>query len=677
MSHFILELYCEEIPARMQQNAATNLANIANEILTKNNLNYTNLNTHINCNRIFLQISNIANQQANKIVKKTGPQINANQASIDGFLKANKLQSISELQVENGFFVLYLKQNQSDNQQIISKSMPLILQKMQNVWDKTMPFNGINWVRPIRNILALFNNNIVSFEFAGLASNNTLFIDKFTSINIANTDQYLSTLKNNSIILDFNERCDYLNKQLQQLATKHNINLINDPQLLVEVAGLSEKFAVLPATIRPEFLQLPAEALILTLKNNQKYFLGNCNQGKLAGTFLFVTNQLNAANHNKIIADNEKVVNARLTDLAFFIDEDLKIPLYNRLESLKKITFHQQLGTVFAKVQRIKDNAKFISVFIPHCQLNLIDTVVNLAKADLTTKAVSEMPELQGKIGSFYATKQGESVVVAESIYQHYLPISINSALPSQPVAIAISLADKIDNLLGFFIIGKKPTSSKDPFALRRQAIALIRLIYQHNLQLPLELIFDKAFYNFDRHIFAEQNQQKKCKNFKAEVLSELKKFIIERLKVFAKEQLNIPFALQLDNKKLNIANVLNDAVAFVNLGDKGQMLINAYKRISNLGLNQEQAKFTSKVKCTLELEKLLLQATINIKKSLSINSGNALPMLGDLADLLQNFLDNILINDSDKNKKNARLALINNVLFLFAKIIPFIKNVT
>ena len=693
---FNFELYCEEIPAKMQDSALKQFQQISNEILQKNQLNFQeqNLITHITCNRLILIINNLSAQQIKESVKKIGPNINANQSALDGFLKANQLNDVSQLTIENNFFVYQTPPQTIDTAQIIAKSLPTILQKMQNSWQKSMKMPNHQqcthfWVRPVKNILAMFENKVVDFSFFNLSTNNLVNIDKYQQIVLAKATDYLPILEQEKIIFNQSDRINFISQQLQILAQKNHLTLIDkNSSLLHEVAGLSEKMAVLQAKIQPNFLSLPPEALIVTLRNNQKYFLALDAENKIAPYFFFITNQLDAKFHQKIILDNQKVVNARLSDLQFFIEEDLKQPLINYLANLKDITFHQDLGSVFAKTQRMADLAKFMAVFIPHCNLKQIELACNLAKCDLATKAVAEMPELQGKIGAFYAKQQHYNLEITKAIEQHYLPNSANSALPSNSLAINLSLADKIDSLVGFFLINQKPTSSKDPFALRRQGLGIIKTIWHHNLSIPIELTLKRALNNFPSKIFNQQKQIKACKNFQNTVIDEIKLFLIERLKFFLKDQLNVPFYLTewflSKQSKLNIAHLINNILLlndFLNSSDSQNLLV-AYKRAVNL-LNEvhlDKLTFVNKIKCQLNIEKELNQQTKQLLKPLKkalqqTDLSESLNLINNFGNILQTFLNQVTINDNNAKNKQQKLFLLNNAILLISTIIPFQNN--
>ena len=690
---FTFELYCEEIPAKMQDYALKQFKQIASEILQKNQLNFQeqNLLTYITCNRLILILTNLSTQQIKESIKKIGPNITANQTAIAGFLKANQLNDVSQLAIENNFFVYQSLVKNLGTVQIIAKSMPAILQKIQNVWQKSMKMPNYPqctniWVRPVRNLLAMFENEVVDFSFFNLSTNNIVNIDKFQQIKLNHAGEYLNILQQQQIIFSLDARINFISSQLQILAEKYHLTLIQDDSLSFEVAGLTEKIAVLSAEIQSNFLSLPPEALIVTLKNNQKYFLALDAENKISKHFFFTTHQLNTNYQQKIILDNQKVVNARLSDLKFFIEEDLKQPLINYLDQLKNITFHRELGSVFAKTQRMLDLAKFMAVFIIHCKLNHIQLACNLAKCDLATKAVAEMPELQGKIGAFYAKKQQYDLEIVEAIEQHYLPNSANSALPNSPLAINLSLSDKIDNLVGFFLINQKPTSSKDPFALRRQALGIIKTIWHHNLSIPLELVLKRSLNNFPSKIFNQQKQIKACKNFQIVIIEDIKLFLIERLKFFLKDQLSVSVHLiewfLSKQSKLNIANNVNNILLlndFLNNIDS-QNLLNAYKRAVNL-LNPDFSKlhFVSKVKCQLNIERELHKKTKQLLKPFKNvlqqpDLTKSLQLLNNVGDVLQDFLNQVIINDSNIKAKQQKLLLLGNAVFIISQLIPFIN---
>ena len=754
MSDFILEILSEEIPAMMQKSAAENFTKIALEIFSKNNLSFipsgygnatqvaprvagnptpyvngtygNNLNleqnqvkSFVTPRRLTLMVSGLKEVQIIPSTKRIGPKITADKKAVAGFLKSVGLQDESELeQVENNgatCFAFVSQPSQIKTAEVIKNSLPQILQKMTNSWPKLMRWDveesleQPKWIRPIRNILALFDAEIIDVEFAGLKSNNLTyghFLKCREAIKISAAQDYQKMLTANFVILDGEKRKQKILKQVQKIKSDLALETIDDAEkssLFDEINGLCEWPTAMVAQIDQKFMALPSEVLILTLKLNQKYLCLKDIGGNLAPKFIFISNAVaDELSEKKIIKDNEKLVHARLSDAEFFIAEDLKKPLISRLDGLKRVIFHAKLGSVYDKTLRLNNLAKFLAIFIPHCDLHLVERAANLCKADLLTKTVAELPELQGRLGSFYAEKQGENQKVVAAIYEHYLPQGLGAQLPETSLGIALAIADKMDSIVGFFLADEKPTSSKDPYALRRAALGIIRIGFKHNIAFPIRILVEKSLSAYQVKLVKNllKSQEEKFEKTKKELVEEIIRFFVERLKFYLKETellradiINQVIDQYLDNLKIHktcdilyLAKKIRFLDSFVKSEDNRQ-IIELYKRSANILAIEEKKdgkKFNNKpmlLKLKSKYEKVLYKRTKQVRRDFRklITKGEfeaAFKLLHVLEVPLAQFFDNLVINDVDENFRANRLALLSKIRALFDQVADLSKIV-
>lgn len=711
MTDFLLEILSEEIPAGMQKAAAENFTRLAAEIFAKNNLIFENhqLTSFVTPRRLTLYLSSLNEVQTTPIVRKIGPKIGADKRAIEGFLKSVGLSSEEELEkMENSgqpCYVYVKPASEIRTSAIIKDSLPQILQKMTAAWPKLMRFDVENssvqakWIRPVRNIACMLGDEVVAVEFFGLKSNNFTSSKLQSQLQIKNANTYQQLLADNFVILNQAQRKKEIVAQIQKISAELSLETIDDAEkssLFDEVAGLCEWPTALLASIDQKFLELPPEVLVLTLKLNQKYFCLRDANGNLAPKFIFVSDtQINDFNREKITKDNEKLVRARLSDAEFFIAEDLRKPLILRLEDLKKIVFHQKLGSVYDKTLRLNSLAKFLSVFVPHCDLPLVERAANLCKADLATKALAELPELQGKIGSFYAKKQNENPKIAAAIYEHYLPLGPASELPKTSLGIVLSIADKIDSIVGFFLADEKPTSSKDPYALRRAVLGIIRIGFQYNIAFPIRVLVEKSLNAYPTKLLKNLLEEKdgKLLDNKKILVEEIIKFFVERLRSYLKETelvqpdiINVvieEYLSDLEAHKYCDILYLAKKIKFLNefvKNSKHQKLIDLYKRSANILVIEEKKdgkKFTGKVSrlgLKNKYERVLYR---RIKQVMSpfrklIIKGEfetAFKLLNVLEAPLEHFFDHVVVNDKDKHLRENRLTLLAKIRALFNQV--------
>ncbi len=707
MTDFVLEIFSEEIPARMQKNSAENFLKIAQEVLAKNNLNFDedSIKVFISPRRLALILKNLDAEQIQATQKKIGPKLGSDLRAIEGFLKANGQNKLEELQVVDGFYVFNKPELAMKTVDIIASSLPTIMQKMQNSWQKLMRYDVDNgnsqakWVRPIRGIVAIFDEQIVDFNFAFIRAKNITFDKNNNQILINNAKDYEHILQKNNIIIDQHLRKQKIIQKIHKITHENYLKLpenFEKSSFLEELVGLCESPEVLVGEIDNKFLELPDEALTLTLQSNQKYICCKDFDGKFSSKFLFVCDcEINESNIQKIVADNEKIMRARLADLEFFVNEDLKNHLMDYVVKLQKIIYHQKIGTMFEKVERLKEMAKFLSIFVPHCEIGLIERAVDLSKADLATKAVAELPEMQGRFGSFYATKQLENHKISEAIYEHYLPDSASSPTAQSPLGIALAIADKIDTLVGFFLVDERPTSSKDPFALRRCALGIIRTSHQHNIAFPIRILVERSLKSYPLKLL-KQNISTNKKDFfdlKKKLIEDIVRFIVERLKVYLKDQeqvrqdvLNVVMNSYLESleshKSVDILYLIKK-IKFLDdflENENHKKLIELYKRSTNI-LAIEEKKDNKKYQgrpsvlgFKSKYEKLLYRRIKQISKDFykfitKAEFEKAFGLLAVIEAPLDHFFEHVVVNDVDGNARENRLIVLSMIRDLFNEV--------
>jgi glycyl-tRNA synthetase beta chain len=518
-------------------------------------------------------------------------------------------------------------------------------------WPKSMrwkPGNPVRWVRPLHSILATFDGEVVPCEFAGIQSGNTTRGHRFLSsgnITVRRFEDYEAALKKAHVVLDAAERAEIISNDLKQKAFALGLEPIEDIGLLNEVSGLAEWPVVLIGTIQDEFMDVPAEILQTSMRTHQKYFsLRDPKTGKMANRFALVANMLTKDCGKEIVAGNERVLRARLSDAKFFWDEDRKHSLDSRIEKLKGIVFHAKLGTQFERVERIEKLAGEIAAKIG-ADVTKAKRAARLAKSDLTTGVVGEFPELQGVMGRYYAQHDKEDSAVADAVRDHYKPVGPSDAVPSEKVSIAVALADKLDALTGFFAAGEKPTGSGDPFALRRAALGIIRILLENKLRFALK------------------------------VSDDLLTFFADRLKVALKEKgvrhdlIDAVFGLGHEDDLVRLVARVEALQAFLK-SDDGANLLAGYKRAANI-LKAEEKKdnktFTSEVlesKLVEPAEQVLFAALKAHREhiDLALKKEDFSAAMRDMSQLrhpVDTFFDDVKVNADDKAVRENRLNLL------------------
>ena len=652
MPDFLLELFSEEIPARMQAQAAKDLERLTVGALTDRGFLFEGIKAFAGPRRLTLAITGLPPEQKDVREELKGPRTDAPQAALDGFLKKTGLTK-EQLKVETtpkgDVYMAVIERKGRATPLVLAEIIPEVMGKLP--WPKSMrwkPGNPVRWVRPLHSILATFDGEVVPCEFAGIQSGNTTKGHRFLSsgdITVRRFEDYEAALKKAHVVLDAAERAEIISHEIKQKAFALGLEPIEDIGLLAEVSGLAEWPTVLIGTIQDQFMDVPAEILQTSMRTHQKYFsLRDPRTGKMANRFALVANMVTRDGGKEIVAGNERVLRARLSDAKFFWDEDRKHSLDSRVEKLKGIVFHAKLGTQFERVERIEKLAGEIAHQIG-ADVTKAKRAARLAKADLTTGVVGEFPELQGVMGRYYAQHDKEDAAVADAARDHYKPVGPSDAVPTEKVSIAVAVADKLDALTGFFTAGEKPTGSGDPFALRRAALGIIRILLENKLRFPLA------------------------------VSSDLLTFFADRLKVALKEKgvrhdlIDAVFSLGHEDDLVRLVARVEALQAFLK-SDDGANLLAGYKRAANI-LKAEEKKdnktFTSEVletNLSEPAEKALFAALAKARAAIAPaleqeDFAAAMQQMAALRTPVDAFFDGVKVNADDKAVRENRLNLL------------------
>ncbi|MDE0807718.1 MAG: glycine--tRNA ligase subunit beta [Alphaproteobacteria bacterium] len=589
MAELLLELFSEEIPARMQKRAAEDLKKLVTDKLAKADLEFALAEAHVTPRRLALVIDGLPEKQPDVSEERRGPRVDAPEKAIAGFLGSIGLtrNQVEEREMPKGTFLFaVIEKTGAETRGVLPG---IILEAIQELpWQKSMRWarNSFRWVRPLHHVLAIFGGKTLDGSLAlgdwTLDFTDTTRGHRFLApdaFSVTGFADYRAKLRDALVVLDREERKKIIADGASTLAKTDGMTLKDDPGLLEEVCGLVEWPAPLMGRIEDAFMEVPPEALVTAMRTHQKYFALETADGALAPRFITVSNmKAEPARDATIVAGNEKVLRARLSDARFFWDQDRAETLEIRVPTLASVTFYDKLGTLADKMSRVEDLAGRLAAFVPDCDAALARRATKLAKADLTTEMVGEFPELQGIMGRYYARHDGEPEAVCAAISEHYAPQGPSDGCPTAPISVAVALADKIDTLVGFFAIDERPTGSRDPFALRRAALGVIRLIMENNLAIPLRQLFG---YAYDQ-IGVDEGLSK------SETTDALLEFLADRLKVHLREQgvrhdlITAIFALG-DEDDLNRLIARVEALSGFLASENGTNLLIAYRRAANI----------------------------------------------------------------------------------------------
>jgi len=671
MPDLLLELLSEEIPARMQARAAEDLQKMVTGRLVAAGLVYEGAKAFVTPRRLALSVHGVPARQPDIKDEKKGPRVGAPGNAIAGFLKAAGLQSIKQAEVQpdkkGDFYVAVIHKPGKPTLDVIAEMIPEVVRSFP--WPKSMRWGSgrLSWVRPLHSIVATFGPEteepaVVPFDIDGIKGGDETRGHRFMApgpIKVRHFEDYVAKLEKAKVVLDPARRADMILADAKNLAFAQGYELVEDEGLLAEVGGLVEWPVTLMGTFDKSFLSIPDEVIRATIRNNQKCFvLRDPQTAKLANKFILVANEEAGDGGQAIVAGNERVIRARLSDAKFFYETDLKSRLEDRLPKFEHIVFHEKLGTQAARIARIRALAGQLATIVD-ADAAKAERAADLCKADLLTDVVGEFPELQGLMGRYYAEAQNEDEAVAHACEDHYKPKGPDDLVPAEPVSVAVALADKIDMLTGFWAIDEKPTGSKDPYALRRAALGAIRLVIDNKLRLPLKGVFQKAVKNFSAG-------------------DDLLSFFADRLKVQLREQgarhdlVDAVFSLPGQDDLLMIVHRVEALGKFLD-SDDGKNLLAGYKRATNIIRIEEKKDKREYIgapdskKYQLPEEKSLAKAIDVAKKEAAASVARedfaaAMRAMAKLRPRVDEFFDKVTVNVDDKALRENRLKLLNEI---------------
>lgn len=714
MPDLLLELFSEEIPARMQAKAADDLRRLVTDKLVAEGLVYDGAKAFATPRRLALTVHGIPARQPDLKTERRGPKVGGPDAAVQGFLKATGLKSLDEAKIQRDpkgdFYIALIEKAGRDAIDVLAEILPVIIRTFP--WPKSMRWGArsgkpgsLSWVRPLHAITATFGleteePDVVKFAVDGIETGQTTYGHRFMApgaINVRRFEDYEAKLKAAKVILDPQARKDIIFADAKELTFAQGFELVEDQALLDEVSGLVEWPVVMMGSFEEEYLAIPDEVIRATIRNNQKCFVvRDPRTGKLTNKFVLTAN-IEAADGGKVIvAGNERVIRPRLSDAKFFYETDLKTKLEDRLPKFAQIVFHEKLGTQAERIKRIERLAAEIAPLVG-ADVAKATRAAHLAKADLLTEVVGEFPEVQGLMGKYYALAQGEDASVAAACEEHYKPQGPADRVPTDPVSVAVALADKIDTLVGFWAIDEKPTGSKDPYALRRAALGVIRIVLEQSDRISLTPIFQDAialhimrgseatFEGIVRVVrnptpnptFLRKGGPIAADNL-ASLLGELLAFFADRLKVQLREQgarhdlVDAVFALGGQDDLLMIVRRVEALGKFLE-SDDGKNLLAGIKRASNiLGIEEKKDKRSfdgapDAALYTLDQEKALAKAIGEVKAEASAavakeDFAAAMSAMAKLRPPVDAFFEKVRVNDDDAKVRENRLKLLNEI---------------
>src|SRR5712672_765540 len=690
MTDLLLELFSQEIPARMQAKAADDLRRMVTDKLVAEGLVYEGAKAFATPRRLTLTVHGIPVRQSDLKEERKGPRVGGPDAAISGFLKATGLKSLDEAKIQRDpkkgdFYIALIEKPGRATLDVLADMLPVIIRTFP--WPKSMRWGersarpgALQWVRPLHSVVATFGMeteepDVVKFAVDGIEAGQTTCGHRFMApapITVRRFEDYQAKLHAAKVVLERQGRKDIIQADARQLAFAQGFELVEDEALLDEVAGLVEWPVVAMGSFEKEFLSIPGEVIRATIRNNMKCFVvSDRKTGRLTNKFILTAN-IEASDVGKaIIAGNERVIRARLSDAKFFYETDLKTKLEDRLPKFETIVFHEKLGTQGERIQRIERLAAEIAPLVG-ADVEKTKRAAHLAKADLLTEVVGEFPELQGLMGKYYALAQGEEASVAAASEEHYKPQGPSDRVPTDPVSVAVALADKIDTLVGFWAIDEKPTGSKDPYALRRAALGVIRLTLENTLRLSVLKAAEVAILGLletgTKYTLIDSHK----------LPTDLLAFFADRLKVQLREQgarhdlVDAVFALEGQDDLLMVVRRVEALGKFLDTDD-GKNLLAGTKRAANI-LRIEEKKDNrtydgapNPALYSLPEEKALAKAIEQVKAEASAavakeDFAGAMGAMAKLRPAVDAFFDKVKVNDDDPTVRENRLKLLNEI---------------
>ena len=682
MAEFFLELFSEEIPAKLQRNLREKMLEEFQNFFSSKSINSKKNFSLSTPNRMIIVFEGLDKQINVSSEEIRGPKTNAPEQALEGFLRSNRIEEkdLFKRNTEKGEFYFFKSKAKTLNtQELLTEFIPKLLENYQ--WKKSMRWGEFDliWGRPLKSILSVFDNKTINFEFHHIASSNSTFIDKDFEDKkkiFNNFKSYEKFFKKNQVIINQNIRKKIISKEFSKILNKRRLKIEENESLLNEVVDLVENPNVLSCSFDKKFLSIPKEILILTMQSHQKYFPTLDEKNQLTNEFLIVANKKDKKGLIKI--GNERVIEARLNDAEFFWKKDKTQNLVKKVSDLKLINFFKGLGTYFDKVQRMRKLGGIISDELLISK-EKVELSASICKTDLTSDLVGEFPELQGIMGGYFSAHQGFDKDISQAISDQYLPIGLDSKVPKKPLSVALSVTDKIDTLVGFFGINEKPTSSKDPFALRRVALGIIRTIVENKIDLKLNdlLVYSVNLYKNQNFNLTNNNLQQ-----------ELHNFLKDRFKYYLKEK-QVRFDIIESSISSFSANKLFSSFEKAKSLNKiisdqvGIDIISTFKRASNI-LESEMKDNKIEISNTTDpgifktdYEKNLFKKINEIKKYYSgidndENYEKSLLILADLKKEVFDFFDNVKVNEENEFLRKNRLELINMLCKTFQNFINF-----
>ena len=682
MSEFFLELFSEEIPSSLQKSLREELLNSFIKEFNEKSISFKKSSSFSTPNRLVILFEGLQKQITLKSEEIKGPNVKAPEVALEGFIRSNNInkKDLFKQTIDKGeFYFFKTKSKKLNTQNLLEELVPSILHKIQ--WKKSMRWSdfNLNWGRPLKSILAIFDKKKLTFNFHHLTSSNSTFIDKeFEEKKKIFVDfkDYNNFFKKLNITIDHNLRKNLIEKKLNDISSKKNIIIENNPKLLDEVVDLTDQPNVILCEFDRKFLNIPKEILIITMQYHQKYFPTFDKKGNITNEFLVVTNKKDI--NGLIKLGNERVVEARLNDAEFFWKKDKSQNLVKRVSMLKSMNYFKGLGTYFDKVQRMRKLGGMLSDELLISK-DKVELSASICKVDLVSELVGEFPELQGVMGGYFAEAQGFEKDVCKAISEQYLPAGLNSKVPKKPYSVALSLADKIDTLVGFFGINQKPTSSKDPFALRRLALGIIKTIIENKKDFKI-----RDLISYSAGLYLDQGFEFENKSLQTELIS----FLMDRLKFYMKEEKIRADIIQASTSFLNLdqsvivfgkAKSLNK---FINKPN-GKDVVSSFKRASSI-LESELKDKTIELSNTTdpgifktEFEKNLYKKINELRKYFqNINKDEdfeeSINNLAESKKVIFEFFDNVIVNEDDITIKKNRLELIQMLCKTFDYYVNF-----
>ena len=682
MAEFFLELFSEEIPAGLQKNLRVKLLEEFQKFFLEKSIKSKKSFSLSTPNRLIIVFEGLDKEIKISSEEIKGPKVSAPEQALEGFIRSNNIEKkdLFKNKTEKGEFYFYKTKSKSlKTNDLLIEFIPKLLESYQ--WKKSMKWGefDLNWGRPLKSILSVFDNKVINFKFHHLHSSNSTFVDKDfeeKKKNFINFKSYEKYFKKQGILVDQDKRMELINREFSKILSKRKLVIKDNLRLFDEVVNLVDNPNILLCNFDKRFLSIPNEILTLTMQSHQKYFPTFDNKGKITNEFLIVANKKDQKGLIKI--GNERVVEARLADAEFFWNKDKTQNLVKKVSELKLMNFFKGLGSYFDKVQRMRNLGGMISDELLISK-EKVELSASICKTDLTSDLVGEFPELQGILGGYFAAHQGFDKDISLAISEQYLPIGLNSLVPKKSFSVALSITDKIDTLVGFFGINEKPSSSKDPFALRRMALGIIRTIIENKKDLKVNdlLNYSSSLYQNQGHKFINKDIQK-----------ELYNFLKDRFKYYLKEK-----QIRLDIIEASVSTFsLNKLFSSFEKAKSLNKIINnqvgidismSYKRASNILLSEMKNKKVEITNTTdpgifkTEFEKNLYKKISEIKKYYSnINNDEnyeqSLLILAGAKKEVFEFFDNVQVNEDNETLRKNRLELINMLCKTFQNFINF-----